>query len=365
LSWRECRASNELNQEFTSLLASKDQLLASKDQKLIKVCQQLLDIQKKIKTVVRIRQPLQHEKEQPKVKIIIDDDKISIDNPKSAGNQENAISAEYDAVVSSNFTQADMINHVDPYVISFVNGKSVAVIANGQSGSGKTYTVIGNEGDDQGILPRVVHQTLDYTNGKDLQVKASLLEINDNKVFDLFEDGKSKTDRVIKKDGISDYFVVQNLIERSITNNDEFANILKSGLKKRTTAATQLNTKSSRSHLIIILKLSGRASSGRRIDSQFYLIDLAGAEDYDENVSNANINPSLTALKTVFTKFINGEHNTYRDNKLTMLLQLPMETCKMMMIVTVSPLASHFKHTKTSLKFAKDVKTKKTPAKKT
>jgi membrane-bound inhibitor of C-type lysozyme len=84
---------------------------------------------------------LQHKRELPKVKITIDDDKISIENTKSAEIQEKAISAEYDAVVSSDTTQADMYNQVDPYVISFVNGTSDAVIANGQSGSGKTYTV--------------------------------------------------------------------------------------------------------------------------------------------------------------------------------------------------------------------------------
>ena len=100
----------------------------------------------------------------------------------------------------------------------------------------------------------------------------------------------------------------------------------------RTTASTAMNDRSSRSHMVFTLALSGVDASGRAFEGALNLVDLAGSERLSrtgatgERLKEAqSINKSLSALGDVVFALAEKKdaraHVPYRNSKLTYLLQ--------------------------------------------
>lgn len=101
--------------------------------------------------------------------------------------------------------------------------------------------------------------------------------------------------------------------------------------KTRAIATTNMNERSSRSHMLFILTISQNniddlsAKTGK-----LYLVDLAGSEKVGKTGAEGKIldeakkiNISLTALGKVINALTDGKstHVPYRDSKLTRVLQ--------------------------------------------
>ena len=142
-------------------------------------------------------------------------------------------------------------------------------------------------------------------------------------------------------------------------------NLLKKASENRAVGKTNCNERSSRSHSVFILKLSGvNKLTEEKCEGVLNLIDLAGSERLSSSGASGDrlketqaINKSLSSLADVIYALGNKDaHVPYRNSKLTYLLQNSLGgNSKTLMFVNVSPLAGNFQETICSLRFATKV----------
>jgi len=243
---------------------------------------------------------------------------------------------EFDKVFSPGVSQAELYEEFRPWVMSFIDGYNVCFITYGGEASGKTYTLIGDNRDNtqHGIMQRslVTILTEEKLRQRDWEYKISAC------VVEIYND--NCTDILSGESGIQIYVdngmetAYQKLKSVPITNEADADVLIQVCTVKRRVARTALNPASSRSHLIILIRLQGCSRiHGENICSFLCLSDLAGFKDIIKAETQTNkilskeagyINRSLTAFNRVFVSLKKQEPNTvcYRDTKLTNLLKL-------------------------------------------
>ncbi|CRG94284.1 kinesin-5, putative [Plasmodium gallinaceum] len=212
----------------------------------------------------------------------------------------------------------------------------------------------------------------------DFNIKVSYLEIYNEELCDLLsstsETNKLKIyeDTTNKNKGLN----VDKLEERTINSFEEIYYIICSAIKKRRTAETSYNKKSSRSHSIftITLIMKDLNSDGESITKigKLNLVDLAGSENALKSSfgnlkirqqESCNINQSLLTLGRVINALIeNSSYIPYRDSKLTRLLQDSLGgKTKTFIVATISPSSLCIDETLSTLDYvfrAKNIKNK-------
>ena len=245
----------------------------------------------------------------------------------------------YDAVYGEESQQQTVYDEsAFSLVESVLEGYNGTIFAYGQTGCGKTHTMVGNPAseDTKGIIPKAFTHIFgcidDSSGGKRFLVRCSYLEIYMEKILDLLGSDHN-TNHEIKEDpqkGIS----VKNLTTVIVKSIDEIEKIMKAGSKNRKLAATKMNAESSRSHSIFSIYIETSEEAGDDQEMRFragklHLVDLAGSERQSkteatgERLAEAQkINLSLSALGNVISALVDGKstHVPYRDSKLTRLL---------------------------------------------
>ena len=219
-----------------------------------------------------------------------------------------------DHVFNENVTQEEVFQEIgEPILKSFIGGYNCTIFCYGQTGAGKTHTMMGpleqlfeENSPSQGLIPRIIHYLFNeeakvkniITGGntdkcKDIKmnIKFCVMELYQESIIDLLKSeavnatGKNQNDKSgelkIKEDPKKGMYV-QGLTEVEITTAKEAKNLILMGLKSRHVAATEMNAESSRSHLLFSIYLStsyinNRGSSIEKM-SRLHLIDLAGSE---------------------------------------------------------------------------------------
>jgi kinesin family protein 22 len=166
---------------------------------------------------------------------------------------------------------------------------------------GKTHTMQGSE-EEPGIIPRSIAQIMQMANDDESSVTVSYLEIYNEKVYDLLQ--PKEQDLPIREDQNHNIFI-PNLAEVPIQSVSDFEVAYQNGCKNRTVAATKLNARSSRSHAILVVKITRREGQ-KTLIGKLHLIDLAGSEDNRRTDNKGirlkesnNINQSLFVLGKV------------------------------------------------------------------
>ena len=153
---------------------------------------------------------------------------------------------------------------VCPILDEVIMGYKCTIFAYGQTGTGKTFTMEGESSPNEeytweedplaGISPRTLHQIFEKItdNGTEFPVKVSLLEIYNDKLFDLFNLSPDVSERLQMFDDTHSKkgVIIKGLEEITVHNKDEVYQILEKGAAKRTTAATLMNAYSSQSHSV-------------------------------------------------------------------------------------------------------------------
>jgi kinesin family member 22 len=214
----------------------------------------------------------------------------------------------FDRVFGPCSTQEEIFAEVKDAVARFVEGHNLTVFCYGNTGAGKTYTMVGTE-DSPGLMCNIVREILRHG-----EFLVSYMEIYNEKIYDLLE----PKELVLRE--FNRTVAVPSVHSRRIRGMREFDEALAQGTRNRTTGETRLNKSSSRSHAIL------RISMG---ECKLHLIDLAGSENNrktgNEGIrleESANINRSLFVLGKVVNSIIRAESRIpYRDSKLTRLLQ--------------------------------------------
>lgn len=193
-------------------------------------------------------------------------------------------------------------------------------MAYGQTGSGKTYTMMGPDS-NPGVNRRAIKELLNLIKTqKELEVsmEVSMLEVYNENVFCLLTPGRPKIQIRQGADGV----YCEGAQFRPVENQADIDRVMLDGDGARTTAATSMNTTSSRSHLIFEIfvtaynTISKVTSRGR-----LTLVDLAGSERVAKSnveglqlVEAAAINKSLSTLGQVFQAVSqNSPHVPYRS----------------------------------------------------
>lgn len=253
-----------------------------------------------------------------------------------------------------------------PSVIDVVSGYNATVFAYGQSGSGKTHTMMGEDAFDpdlQGVIPRAIIDlfaaVMQQAQGVEFTFRCSLLEVYKEKLRDLFD---SNNNDLRIKESPSRGIYVENLTELSVGSEDEMLEALAIGESQRTVASTKLNAQSSRSHQLFIVDVRQKMPDDTEKRGVLNLVDLAGSEKIRWSGVTGNkleeakkINLSLSALGNVIKALANkGEHVPYRDSKLTRLLQESLGgNFKTYLVVACSPSKRNLEETLSTLRFGK------------
>ncbi|XP_040089419.1 kinesin-like protein KIF21A isoform X14 [Oryx dammah] len=287
-------------------------------------------------------------------------------------------------------------------------GYNATVFAYGQTGAGKTYTMgtgfdVNIIEEEQGIISRAVKHLFKSIEEKkhtsiknglpppDFKVNAQFLELYNEEVLDLFDttrdiDAKTKKSNIkIHEDSAGGIYTV-GVTTRTVNTESEMMQCLKLGALSRTTASTQMNVQSSRSHAIFTIHLcqtrmcpqidaesatdnkviseSSQMNEFETLTAKFHFVDLAGSERLKRTGATGerakegiSINCGLLALGNVISalgdKSKRATHVPYRDSKLTRLLQDSLGgNSQTIMIACVSPSDRDFMETLNTLKYA-------------
>ena len=259
-----------------------------------------------------------------------------------------------------------------------LNGYNGTVFAYGQTGAGKSYTMMGADIDDEeqrGIIPRIVEQmflsisrspeNIEYT------VRVSYMEIYMEKIRDLL---LPQNDNLPIHEEKSRGVYVKGLLEIYVTTVQEVYEVMRRGGLARATAATNMNQESSRSHSIFVITITQKnVETGSAKSGQLFLVDLAGSEKVGKTGASGQtleeakkINKSLSALGMVINSLTDGKstHIPYRDSKLTRILQESLGgNSRTTLIINCSPSSYNDAETISTLRFGVRAKAIKNKAK--
>jgi len=317
------------------------------------------------------------------------------------------VEVQMDSTFGPGASQGDVYREVVQGPVQGVTqGYNATVFAYGQTGTGKTYTMLG-EGftaadeaapvggtggeDGRGIIQRAAADLFSYIEQKEqegLQVSAtcSYLEIYNERIHDLLEPYKvaenlastndpymihaRKAGLEIRDDGRGVH--VPGLTTVDAPSLPAVQSVLLKGNRNREVKWTEMNEASSRSHSLLQIVLRQQTGTGAKtyLTSKLNLVDLAGSERFpNEEIDNSriaeltSINTSLSALATVVASLADRgkAHIPYRDSKLTHLLHDSLGgNCWTTFIATVSPVESAIDESISTLKFidrAKNIRT--------
>lgn len=345
----------------------------------------------KIQVSARVRRRTQAEvASQSPIVVTVPDDFCSTDEPyvsvnaapnTSILNQTNDSLGKVftlDQVYGANADQELIYKNIARSLLrDFMAGMNVTILAYGLTGSGKTYTMLGDlVGEHAGIVPRVLQEIFQVAKD-DICVKLSCVELYKEDLHDLINDelelNSKKPKLRLLGDGSRDGrgTMIQNLYELDVVDAKLGFEMLQKCLGKRKMGSTKLNSRSSRSHTIFTITMlkTVMSPSGQEVVrlSKMNLVDLAGSEDIiksgatDTGAKEAGlINQSLLTLGKVISALSEGReprHIPYRESKLTRLLQGSIGgKTKTALIATISPAKLNVMETMLTLNYASKAK---------
>ncbi|KAL4943631.1 hypothetical protein BDV06DRAFT_133135 [Aspergillus oleicola] len=331
----------------------------------------------------------------------------------------------FDRVFAESVEQEGIWEYLSDSVGSFLQGYNVSILAYGQSGAGKSYTM-GTSGPNEqgnteamGIIPRAAQLLFEKLDGpkhnrnsstglrtpsrysvsstssfgksnveKNWQLKATYVEIYNEQLRDLLlPDSVAAADRnaVTIREDTKGRIILTGLHQVNINSFEDLIGALNFGSSIRQTDSTAINAKSSRSHAVFSLNLVQRKSSGGTptkekrmsvpvemlsgsdhsvtVDSKLHFVDLAGSERLKNTGASGeraregiSINAGLAALGKVISQLSSrqaGSHVSYRDSKLTRLLQDSLGgNAYTYMIACVTPAEFHLSETLNTVQYA-------------
>nr|NP_001260382.1 CENP-meta, isoform F [Drosophila melanogaster]AGB92917.1 CENP-meta, isoform F [Drosophila melanogaster] len=240
----------------------------------------------------------------------------------------------FDYVFDEGASNQEVFDRMAKHIVhACMQGFNGTIFAYGQTSSGKTYTMMGDE-QNPGVMvlaAKEIFQQISSETERDFLLRVGYIEIYNEKIYDLLN--KKNQDLKIHESGNG--IVNVNCEECIITSEVDLLRLLCLGNKERTVGETNMNERSSRSHAIFKIIIESRKSDHSDddavIQSVLNLVDLAGSERADQTGARGarlkeggHINKSLLFLSNVIKSLSENADNrftNYRDSKLTRILQ--------------------------------------------
>ncbi|XP_068717319.1 kinesin-like protein KIF16B [Montipora capricornis] len=267
---------------------------------------------------------------------------------------------------------------------SAFEGYNACIFAYGQTGAGKSYSMMGQD-TAPGLIPRICQGLYSRmeSSGDDkteFRTEVSYLEIYNEKVGDLLRPAKGKEKFNLKvREHPKEGPYVQDLTKHVVKDYEGIENLMNEGNTNRTVASTNMNDVSSRSHAIFTILFTQAkfyTDMPSETVSKIHLVDLAGSERANSTGATgsrlkegANINKSLVTLGTVISALAEASENAvlkdakkklfipYRNSVLTWLLKDSLGgNAKTIMIAAISPADVNYSETLSTLRYANRAK---------
>ncbi|XP_075217900.1 kinesin-like protein KIF12 [Lycorma delicatula] len=348
-----------------------------------------------INVVVRVR-PLntkEHSRNDPCVVQFPGNGQILLEGLNTVpGYNGNTKLFSFNVVFEPGATQEDIFQFsgIKRLIEMAVVGFSTTCFCYGQTGSGKTHTLTGPPGmfennpdpysEDHGLVFRsfmYLFRQLQERPDTHFVLKASFLEIYNEKVIDLLNPGSARKPLAVRWSKKTRGFFVENLFTVDCEELDDLLAVLEEGMRNRSVGSHSMNEHSSRSHTILTVNITSeqQMENGVFISKQgkINFVDLAGSEMTKKTHSEGktleeanNINKSLMVLGYCIASLSDskkrGGHIPYRDSKLTKLLADSLAGSGVtLMIACISPARSNLTETLNTLRYAaraKKIRTK-------
>ncbi|CAM9659966.1 unnamed protein product, partial [Chrysoparadoxa australica] len=309
--------------------------------------------------------------------------------PVKKGKQEPAANSKlftFDRVFPPTSAQDDVFAAAAaPLVSALLKGESALLFSCGVTNAGKTFTIMGEEG-QPGIIPRALDKLTAEASGIGKSVQLSMFEVYQEEVYDLLKDqGKLK---IGKRSGRNE---VMKLSKHVVGSLEDGVRMVNKGMDSRHKGSTKLNEASSRSHSVCVMELVedgdlgkiASKSSRSRSNPCLWVVDLAGSErskrtgvaGFERQAEANNINKSMMTLWQCL-EGMRRQHQgnagvlpPFRNSKLTRLFQNHLASAvagRTVMIANVNPRKEDFDETQYLLSkasLAQEVRTIVVPVK--
>lgn len=277
-------------------------------------------------------------------------------------------------------TQEEVFSDTKDLIQTSLDGYNVCIFAYGQTGTGKTWTITGKPGQEEGLLPRAIRQVFAVAEKKshtyDITLECQMVELYLDDLVDLLSAEKNKhKSRVtpsgkshkleVKKDSNGSVVITNSVIIHCDTP-DKMLEVYRAGEKNRHQRATGMNPDSSRSHLVFTVHISAtNKKSGDVLQGKLSLVDLAGSESQKKTgLTDATaldeakaINMSLLHLGEAINCLSTGKRPNYRNSMLTQLLSDSLGgTAKTCMFVCIGPSLYNLETSLRTLEYAERAK---------
>ena len=310
-----------------------------------------------------------------------------------------------DRVFPEDVTQDEVFLEIgEPILQSFLGGYNCTIFCYGQTGAGKTHTMMGpldqlyeTSSPLHGLIPRIINYIFNdkdkvnniITGGntekcKNIKIntKICVMELYQESIIDLLCKNDPKDFKNEKNDKGSELKIkedpkkgmyVQGITEVEVKNAKEAKDLILTGLKSRHVAATEMNAESSRSHLLFSIYVTTSFANPRggavSKTSRLHLIDLAGSERQKKTKAQGErikeacmINKSLSTLGNVINALVENydgknKYIPFRDSKLTYFLKDSLGgNSKTTIVANISTSLIQMNETISTLKFVQRAK---------
>ena len=225
---------------------------------------------------------------------------FSYDNKTITNSKTNEV-FPFDYIISPSETNNDLFeNIIKQNITLLLKGINISILAYGQSGTGKTYTIKGDLKSNDGLVHLCIKEIFNIINRPESYITKSVIKISHVEIYnetvnDLFDPNKKNLE-------IRDAFkgaYISNLSEYTINNYEKALQILNKGENNKNITDAKMNDKLNKRHTIFKLSIEFNIKE-KKYFSQLNLIDLSGSENISK--ISGNINKSILALNNIINK---------------------------------------------------------------
>lgn len=338
-----------------------------------------------IHVIARIRPLLSHEQNEDDVVTVQRDSSTVVLDFGPKRKKHFTVDEVFDSRLAEGTQEAFFVRAGRGLAKQSLEGMNVCIFAYGHTGSGKTYSMVGDttaptaarrpsvRGSAAGLIPRFIREVFAAHAAApgECRYSCEFFEVYNEQIHDLLAAGPGRSQRrraihAHPKHGVR----IEGLAAEVVTSTEETLEVLHFGNRARSVAATTMNERSSRSHAVFKLRFERSSlGDGEHLSSTVTFVDLAGQEEH-ASVANEEtqfrercyINTSLFHLAHVIGKLsenqvLQGSLADFRNSKLTLILsQAVTGNCRTALVATLAPGRSRIDDSASTLSFAQEVK---------
>lgn len=237
-----------------------------------------------------------------------------------------------DEAFSPEDTALDIFDRVGLWADLALAGQSVCIIGYGQSGSGKSHTLFYSAQSQAELMLDHVLSMRQH----DQQISVSFTEFYKQRPRDLLQ----SSDKALMPQS-PDWTPETHC--QPVDSLKDFLRLLTRACNERETGSTTKNAQSSRSHMVVLMKIENKGDITKR-PTTIYMMDLTGSETIPEGDCSTKQKEEVKAINSdlaAVTQLLEGPDVSfaYQHNAFTKFFRRVVYTSKVLLMPHFSPLS--------------------------